>query len=354
MNNSNNHQLREILEQNKKAAELLEVEIKNIENSDLSKKNASLEKEAVKLQDELNALKTKVGELNKSNSELREAIYSRLYGEKLSLINKSEGKISEFFADGKQGEVNRLVRTEYNFTHTITERLAEVRKKTEKYGDELIEKFTPRVYEIEQDLKNHMASANMIYEQTEDISAQIKDEYQAFRDEGISEQEIRNIAGQNKLERFLGLNVINKIGIGLIILGVIFASQYTYNMIGDKMKSLLIFVLGGLMIGAGEFLGRKSVNKNANVFSLGVIAGGVAVNYIALSVSYFTFNLFEPHIAAIICAGITAGAFFLSIRHNSQVIATFSIIGGFLPIFSIEKSLDFTPVYSIMAYFVIL
>jgi uncharacterized membrane protein len=44
----------------------------------------------------------------------------------------------------------------------------------------------------------------------------------------------------------------------------------------------------------------------------------------------------------------------LSIRHNSQVIATFSLIGGFLPILIVDGALDYVLTYSAMAYFVIL
>jgi uncharacterized membrane protein len=345
----NNH-LRDILDQQKRAADLLEAEIKNLENLDLAKQNASLEKEAVKLCEELDSLRQKVSELNNNNSELREALYSRLYGEKLNFIENSQKKIDAYFAQGKQTEYNRLVEFENRFKYMIDTRLADIRDNSLQFNEELNTKVNIRITELIQEVNESIATLKTIGTQTTDIHDEMSDGYQALRDEGISEHEIRHIAGQNKLERFLGINVINKIGIGLIILAVIFASQYTYRMIGDTMKSVLIFALGAVMIGIGEFLGRKK----ANVFSLGVVAGGVAVTYIALTVSYFTFNLFAPHIAALICAGITAVAFFLSIRHNSQVIATFSLIGGFLPIMAVEGALNYTMTFSAMAYFVIL
>jgi uncharacterized membrane protein len=348
--NNMNHQLQEILQQQNRAVDLLEAEIKRLENLDLAKQNAALEKEAVKLNMELESLRNKISELTHSNSELREALYSRLYGEKLNFIDNSQKKMNAYFSTGTKNEYNRLVAFENKFKQMIDTRLVAIRGSSFQLDSELNTKIDTQISLLMCEIHEAIAAAKTIGTQTADIRQTMNEGYQAFRDEGVSEQEVRNIAGQNKLERFLGLNIISKIGIGLIILGVIFASQYTYRLLDDGMKSLLIFVLGGAMIGTGEFLGRKK----ANVFSLVVVAGGIAVTYTALTVSYFTFNLFSPHTAAIICVVITAAAFFLSIRHNSQVIATFSLIGGFLPIMTIDGALDYVLTYSAMAYFVIL
>jgi uncharacterized membrane protein len=348
----NNH-LYEILQQQKQAASQLEVEIKNIENLDLTKQNASLTKEAEKLNEELLDLREKIDTLNKSNSELREAIYSRLYSEKLNLINSSEKKMEVYFSRGRTGEYNRLTDFENQYKELIDTRINEIKNRYSMLNNELRARVAARTYDLGQELAEELkgeivAAKQALTEETQHISNSMSAGYQGFRSEEISEQEIRAISGQNKLERFLGLNVLNKIGIGFILLGVIFASQYFS--FGGGIRAAAMFALGLAMVGVGEFIGRKK----SNVFSLGVIAGGVAVTYIALTVSYFMYGLFEAYAAAAICIAITGGAFFLSIRHNSQVIATFSLIGGFLPIFAVQGAIDYTLTYSAMAYFVIL
>jgi uncharacterized membrane protein len=346
-----NINLRDILNQHKQTTDLLEAEIKNLENLDLAKQNASLEKEAARLYEQLGSLRQKVSELNSSNSELREALYSRLYSEKLNFIENSQKKMEAYFVQGKQNEYNRLIEFENRLKHTIDTQLADIRDAGLRFNEELNARINSQIKQLRHEVSESIASLKTIETQTALIHNEMLAGYQRLRDEGISEQEIRHIAGKNKLERFLGINVINKIGLGLIILAVIFASQYTYTMMDDTMKCVLIFALGTAMIGTGQFLGRK---KKTNVFSIGITAGGVAVTYIALTVGYFNFNLFESYTAAFICAGITAAAFFLSITNNSQVIATFSLIGGFLPIMAVEGALNYTMTFSAMAYFVIL
>ncbi|MCL2633868.1 MAG: DUF2339 domain-containing protein [Oscillospiraceae bacterium] len=348
---------REILNKQKQANDLLELEIKNLENLDMTKRNQTLEKEAVKLQQEMQQLNSRLTELNSINSELRNTIYSKLYGERLSFIDKSEKKMEAYFAYGRAGEFNRLVDYENRFKALIDARLAELRANSIGLGDELNAKITASFYDLRQEINARLAQEKKnIAPIAQPIAQEMQAGYEAFRQEEITQREIQNIAKQSNWERFLGLNVINKIGIGLIVIAVILASQYAYQFIGDGVKALLIFVLGGILITVGEIIGgglRKKEKKNANVFSIGLISGGVAVLYVALFASYFTFNVFGIPIAAIICILITAGAFFQSIRHNSQVIATFSLIGGFLPIIIADR-LDETMTYAAMAYFIVL
>ena len=347
---TNNNHLRDILAQQKKNTEQLEVEIQNLENLDLAKQNASLEKEAAKLNAELHSLKQKIAELNQSNSELKSAVYSQMYGEKLAILDKSQNKMELYFASGRSGEYNRLNEFESRFKTAIEARLAYIRNNAYNISNEIDAKITLRGAELTKEINDELAAIKANIAETNSLTDEMNSGYKEFRAEEITDSQIRAIAKPNKFEQFLGLNVISKIGIGLIILGVIFAAQYTYTQIGDNARAILMFALGGIFIGAGEFVGLKK----QNIFSLALIAGGVAITYIALTVSYFMFNLFSPTVAAGVCIIITAIAFALSIRHNSQVIATFSLIGGFLPIMAVEGSLNYTMTYSAMAYFVIL
>jgi uncharacterized membrane protein len=148
-------------------------------------------------------------------------------------------------------------------------------------------------------------------------------------------------------EKRIGLNLLNKIGILFVIFGVIATAAHPE--LDRGLRGLLLFALGGAMVGFGEFLSRKK----ANVFSLGMTAGGVAVTYASLVTCYFILQVLTMYPAALLCVVITAAAFFLSIRHNSQVIATFSVIGGFLPLLVISENLHAMN-FSAMAYFVIL
>ncbi|MCL2071500.1 MAG: DUF2339 domain-containing protein [Oscillospiraceae bacterium] len=345
--------LREILTRYKETADLLESEIKSFENLDLTKKNIALEKEADRLNSELVKLREKVSQLNESNSQLRNTIYSKLYSERLSLINSSKKKTDAYFAYEQSKQNNRLTELENKYRRLIDAQINEIKSGYSVLDEELRAKIASRTHLIKQELSDELAdevsAAKMRLAETAKALEDADAEYGAIRAEKVNAQDIERIAKQSNWERFLGLNVINKVGIGLVILGVIFASQYTYSLIGNGLKAVLSFALGGVMVAIGELLSRKK----ASVFSLGITSGGIAVAYIALTVSYFMFGVLTLYSAALICVGITVGAFLLSIQHKSQVVATFALIGGFLPLMILD-ALDETLTYSAMAYFLIL
>ena len=171
--------------------------------------------------------------------------------------------------------------------------------------------------------------------------------------EGIKSEAVEDIeqVSQRKkfnLEKLVGLKLLNIIGIILIIIGVITAGQFAYLRLGDIWRSLAIFVLGAVFLGAGEFFNRKK----PSFFSLSITAGGVGILYAALAVSYFAFGVFNMYAAIAICIVITALAFFLSTRYNTQVILIVALVGGYLPILHIGP--DRTLLFAIMGYFALL
>jgi len=78
-----------------------------------------------------------------------------------------------------------------------------------------------------------------------------------LRQEQVTEQEIKARAKQNNIESIIGLNIINKVGIFLLIVGVITAAQFTYFRLPDTLKSVFTFAVGVVLLIAGEILNRK-------------------------------------------------------------------------------------------------
>ena len=347
-----NNNLKVVLNKQKESLSLLEGEIKALENLDLTKKNATLEKENSKLTDDISTLRKKVDVLNKDNSTLRETLQSKLYNEKFTLINDSHKQIDTYFGYGHFREQNKLIELESRCKFLIDTELDEIKHKLSILDKDATAKIATRTREFSQELlaefDEELQKAKDALSQKSEVKDKISAEYDKLADEGITEQDFDRAALQSNFERFLGLNIINKIGIGLLILGVIFAAQYTYARIDNGLKSMLMFALGAAFIGAGEFMSRKK----ANVFSLGITSGGVAISYIALAMSHFVLNVLTLYPAALLCIGITIGTFLLSIRHKSQVIATFALIGGFAPLILLN-ALDRNVLYTAMAYFLL-
>lgn len=341
---------RDILLRQKQTADLLEAEIKRIENLDLTKKNSELEKQAERLNSELAELSEKIKRLAKANAELRDALHAKMYAEKFEIIKRSHKSMNTYFAGANEAAGNRLENFENHYKRVIDGKFAELHTAETTMNAGLTARINLKYNELRQEIDAELARAWEAQAQATAVKDEMQAGYTQFYNEGIPERDLQNVAKQSSFERILGLNILNKIGIVLILIGAIAATQYAYTRIPDAARSLLIFALGLLMIGFGEFLSRKK----ANVFSIGITAGGVAVTYAALAVSYFTLGILTVLPAVSLCVLITAGAFSLSLRHKSQVIATFAVIGGFLPLLAIDDALSFEQTIPGMAYFIAL
>ena len=327
----------------------LEKESAAISENDLSKENDTLKAALEKLQAEHTFAEKRLKILAEQNAELKNSLYEHIYNEKLTIIKMSEARLNVFFRSNVEGEINRLDAFEEDVKSRISYMSSVLSQHNIDSSDEIYKKLEDLSSLLDQkvtEARARLAKTTGVFSENE------KSEFEALKNEQITEREIIESAKRNNFEAFIGLNLINKLGILLIIIGVIAASQFVYKQMPDFVKSIMMFSLGGAMMIAGELMNRKK----ANVFSLGITAGGVGVLYAAivtsslvLKLGLFTASIY-PALFTIIL--ITAIAFFLSLRYNAQTIAAFALIGGYLPIFKVTGSL--TLLYYAMVYFVLL
>jgi len=306
--------------------------------------NAAIEKMVM----EQKATAAKLREEQQKNADLKNKIYEQLFSEKISFINNVEEKINIYFNDTHREEINRLNCLSKYLNEKITQMRIELRRNSVEISDEVFAKLNDvtaladkKIAEVRE--KNARLAKEFISERDKN--------FKNLMDEQITDEQINEVTKKNNLEAFIGVNLVNKIGIFLIIIGFILLSRFVYENISDVIRGILMFTAGGLMLGVGEFLNRRS--KIAGVASLGLSAGGIAVLYISGAVCYFTFGILGMYSALIICVMITSAAFFLSMRYNSQTITAFALIGGYMPIFAIPDG-GLPIIYGAMVYFVIL
>ena len=334
-----------ILRSQKEAISDLEKEINLIKNSDLSIENESLKTE-------LEALKAKhinTGKILKrsqdENANLKSTIYGQIYNEKISILNISKEKLDIYFGKSYNEGINRLTMLE----NSIKYRIEQMHLKLKGSYIELNDDIYKEINRLEYTLNEKVTAAKYEYSKNNTpLSEEDNLEFEKMKTDQLSNDQINALAKKNNLEAFIGKNLINKLGILLIIIGVIAASQYTFLKFSDELKGICIFLLGGLMLVFGELLNRKK----PNVFSLGITAGGVAVLYTAAAAGYFYLKILTAYPAIAVIILITAVAFILSIRYNAMVITAFALIGGYLPILSISG--DITMTYGAMGYFILL
>lgn len=337
--------LKSILVRQREVLSNLEDEIDQLEGSDLVTENQNLKIKLGKYQalfEEEKSLNSKISEENKN---LRNALYEQFYSEKLQILESVSKRLDVYYKSSVEGEVNRLAGLEDAAYRQVDELADLLRANRVGLEDKIYEELDDLRYLVKITITNSReehAKRNGTFSDNRDA------EFEKLKQENVTEQEIQARIKQNNIEAFIGLNIINKLGVLLLIIGVIAASQYTYFKLPDILKSIFAFIFGIALLVTGEVLNRKK----PNVFSLGITSGGLAVLYASLALSFFKFGILDMYPALGLCVLITGAAFVLSNRYNSQTIAAFAMIGGYLPIFSIAG--DKTIVYGAMIYFVIL
>jgi len=265
--------IKSILKTQKETLEKLQEEVQILSNSDMAKENDEMKVQLKSLNETLASTKSKLTEVSQENKGLKNALYQQIYNEKMSILQMSSRKLDIYFQSTCAVELNRLSQFEFNTKKKI-DRLAEILKQNRvDTTDEIYEKLDElkRLLDIKvTEIKEKYAKEKGAY------SYKNKEEYERLKAEQITDEQIVASVKKSNWEAFIGQNIINKVGIFLVIIGVIAASQVTYFKLPDMLKCILIFVLGGGMLIAGEFLNRKK----PNIFSMGISAGGVAILYV--------------------------------------------------------------------------
>lgn len=128
------------------------------------------------------------------------------------------------------------------------------------------------------------------------------------------------------LEDFIGKNLLNKIGIAVLVVGVAFGTKYSIdNDLVDEVTRIVMGYFWGTVLNVLALRLRKS-HEN---FSAVLLSGGMAVMYF---VTFFAYSLYDliPQIPAFILMTIfTAFTVFAALRYNRQVIAILGLVGAY-------------------------
>jgi len=131
------------------------------------------------------------------------------------------------------------------------------------------------------------------------------------------------------LEKFIGENLINKIGIVILVLGLGFLVKYAIDK--DWINEVGRVAIGIFSATALIGLAHK-LRKDYKSFSSVLIGGGLALLYFTISLAFHTegYPLYQQQTTTfIILILITIFAVFLSITYNRIEIAILAILGGF-------------------------
>jgi uncharacterized membrane protein len=135
-------------------------------------------------------------------------------------------------------------------------------------------------------------------------------------------------------EKFIGENLISKIGIGILVLAIGFFVKYAIDndWIGPVGRVGVGLVCGAILIGLAHRL-----RNQYKAFSSVLIGGGLVVLYFTIALAYHQYHLFGQTTAFILMLVITAFSVVLSLLYNREELAIIALAGGFVTPFLVTN-----------------
>lgn len=128
------------------------------------------------------------------------------------------------------------------------------------------------------------------------------------------------------LEKFIGENLANKIGIAILVIGIGFFVKYAIDQdwINEIGRVFVGILCGGILIAVAHRL-----RKTFSAFSSVLVGGGIAVLYFTIAIAFHEYQIFSQTAAFSLMVIITAFTIVLSLGYDRIELAVVAILGGF-------------------------
>jgi len=151
---------------------------------------------------------------------------------------------------------------------------------------------------------------------------------------------------KSDLEKYIGENLINKIGILIIIIGVVIGAKYAIDkdLISPLTRIIMAYMLGAALL----VLAIKLKSKYEN-FSAVLLGGAMAIFYFVSFAAYSYYNLLGLPATFALMVFFTIFTVFASLNYNRQVIAHFGLVAAYaVPFLVSDKSGNISNLFTYM------
>lgn len=133
-------------------------------------------------------------------------------------------------------------------------------------------------------------------------------------------------AKKSDVEKFIGENLINKIGIAITVIGVAIGAKYSidHDLISPLTRIMLGYLTGLALFGIGLRL-----KKNYTSFSAVLVSGAIAIMYLITYAAYNFYSLFPLWAAFLLMVMFTIFTVLIAVRYNNQWIAIIGLVGAY-------------------------
>jgi hypothetical protein len=139
--------------------------------------------------------------------------------------------------------------------------------------------------------------------------------------------------GNLDLETFIGKNLISKIGIAVLVLGIAFFVKYAIDK--DWINEYTRVGIG-IMAGAVVLVFAHRLRLQFKAFSSVLVAGAIAIFYFTITIGFQEYQIFSQSVAFVIMIIITGFSVYISLLYDRQELAILSLIGGFAAPFMVS------------------
>ncbi len=132
--------------------------------------------------------------------------------------------------------------------------------------------------------------------------------------------------GKSNIEKFIGENLINKIGILITIIGVVIGAKYSIenNLISPLTRIILGYLVGLGLLGFGIKLKAKYLN-----YSAVLVSGALAILYFITFAAFDLYQLIPQLLAFGIMLVFTVFGVVTALNYNKQIIAHIGLVGAY-------------------------
>ncbi len=159
---------------------------------------------------------------------------------------------------------------------------------------------------------------------------------------GLEEKKVTAVSSGDR-EKFW-INVLHKIGIFALIIGVGLFIKYSFPYIGLWGRIAI-----GLLIGTGLLYLGERLTTRYGPYALGISSCGIVILYFSFYAGSAFYDLFSPGVAFILMFLVTVLGVLLSLRYDSSVISFIAVIGAFLTPF-VFRSGELTPLALVILF----
>jgi uncharacterized membrane protein len=128
------------------------------------------------------------------------------------------------------------------------------------------------------------------------------------------------------IEEFIGTNLLNKVGIAILVLGISYGVKYSidHELINPITRIILGYLAGLVLIGIAI-----KIKPNYKTFSAVLLSGGMAALYFITFAAYDLYALFPQAMAFVLMVLFTAFTVYAAVQYDQRVIATIGLVGAY-------------------------